>query len=220
MPSWESIEKTYSDAITSAFPLHRLMLFFSGVVFSLAIKNQDYLSISETISKIKISEFASLSSDLFAVTDLGDIVFGFSLVAMSWILSKLLTKMFFLMAVRLTNIWRRIDENSNQFDFESNIELSKRKEFVEWIDSILVAPQKKISSINSFSELFLGLSLALIVSSYWGNLLDVLYCFIFLFFSLLLKFKAINLFISDVLGASALKNQIQGISPQSRNKPD
>lgn len=218
MPAWETLEKTYSNAITAAFPLHRLIIFLCGAVFSLAIKTQDYSSIVQTIANTKLSEFTSLSSDLFKHTELSDVICGFSLIAFSWFISRFFTKLIFFFGVEANNVWSKIESNSNDFDF-NKLEISKRKEIVEWIDFITSTPRAKISTINSFSELFMGFSLVLFVSSYWGDRIDILIGFLFFAASLILKFNSINIFTSQILGQSALKNQVQGFNARSHNEP-
>lgn len=106
MLSWEAVEKSYTDAITAAFPLHRILIFASGLVITVGIKNQTHLSIFETIANINISYFYSISALLknFVIYDL---FFSLSMIFFGWVFSRIILRIFLFLAEKSTDLWKK-----------------------------------------------------------------------------------------------------------------
>lgn len=181
MLSWESVEKTYTDAIQAAFPLHRVIIFSFGVLVSITIKDQTHLSVFESILNIKFSKFVSIS-ELLKEIILLDFVFGLFIVFCGWAFSRLVLRCFLFLAARSTKLWEKINSNQPQYDFPKNISISERKEAVEWIDSIITDSRSRIKNINFNSELYAGISIGLLLAFFWGNIIDFLVFVLFFFY--------------------------------------
>lgn len=208
MLSWESVEKTYTDAIHAVFPLHRVIIFLFGILISISIKNQTHLSISESIFNINISKLYSIS-ELIKEIILMDLFFGLFLVFSGWIFTRLILRIFLYLAARSTDLWKKINSNQPQFNFSKTISISERKEAVEWIDFITSDSKNKMKNINFNSEILAGISIGLIIASYWGNKIDFLAFLVMISASIFLCLKSISIFISDYLGPQSVKSILQ-----------
>lgn len=208
MPSWESVEKTYTDAIQAAFPLHRGIIFLFGILISIAIKNQTHLSISESILNIHASKLYSIS-ELLKEIILMDLFFGLFLVFSGWLFTRIILRSFLCLAARSTDLWGKINSNQPQYNFPKTISISERKEAVEWIDFITSDSKIKMKNINFNSEILAGISIGLMIAFYWGNIIDFLAFLIIILSSIFLCLKSISIFISDYLGPQSVKSMLQ-----------
>lgn len=208
MPSWESVEKTYTDAIQAAFPLHRLIIFLFGILISIAIKNQTHLSISESIFNINFSKIYS-TSELLKEIILMDLFFGLFLVFSGWLFTRIILRVFLYLAARSTDLWKKINSNQPQYNFSATISISERKESVEWIDSITSDSKNRMRNINFNSEILAGMSTGLIIAFYWGNIIDFLVFLTMISASIFLCLRSISIFVSDYLGPQSVKSILQ-----------
>lgn len=208
MPSWESVEKSYTDAIQAVFPLHRVFIFACGLLISIAINKQTHLSISESVANINISIFSEPSKLLkeFVVYDL---IFGFFMVFFGWLFSRIILRCFLYLAARSSKIWEKINSKQPQFNFGEELKISERKEAVEWIDSMTNDVKLRIRNINFNSELFAGIGFGLLVAFHWGNVIDFLLFILLISISTYLSLKSISVFISDYLGPHSVKEIVQ-----------
>lgn len=208
MLSWESVEKSYTDAIAAVFPLHRIVIFASGLLITIGVKNQTHLSIVETIANINISYFSSISTLIknFAVYDL---FFALSMVFTGWLSSRVILRIFLYLAAKSTKLWTKINSNQPQYDFGNELKISERKEAVEWIDSMTTEVKSRMKTINFNAELASGIGFGLLVAFYWGNILDFLVFFILFAIAIFLSLKSISIFISDYLGPYSVKAMLQ-----------
>lgn len=208
MLSWESVEKSYTDAITAVFPLHRIVIFIFGFIITIGIKNQTHLSILETVANINISYFSSLSLVIknFAIYDL---FFSLSMVFAGWLSSRIILRTFLYLAARSTKLWTKINSNQPQYDFGDELKISERKEAVEWIDLITSEVKSRLKTINFNAETASGIGFGLLAAFYWGNILDLLGFLVLFVISTFLSLKSISIFISDYLGPYSVKVMLQ-----------
>lgn len=208
MLSWETVEKSYTDAITAAFPLHRVIIFLAGLMIAYAIKTQTHLSITETIFNINLQEISSLTL-LINKFFIYDLFFSLFMVFSGWLTSRSILRIFFYLAARSTELWTKINSNQPQYDFGAELSISDRKEAVDWIDSITNDSKSHIRSINFKSEIFAGIGAGLLVAFKWGNIIDFLGFLFLITISIFLSLKSISIFISDYLGPFSIKSMLQ-----------
>lgn len=97
--------------------------------------------------------------------------------------------------------------------------ISERKEAVEWIDFMTIEVKSRMKAINFNAELASGIGFGLLVAFYWGNAIDFLVSFILFIISIFLSLKSISIFISDYLGPNSVKAMLQS-GQINENIPD
>lgn len=208
MSIWESVGSPYVEAATAALPLHRLVLFGSGLLSALAVKSQTHLSIVETISRTKLLSLAEFSTGPFSTATLGDILIGVSAVVAAWALWRALVLLVFELAAKATKIVQRAQDALNSFQLPA--QLADRQAAIEVIRTSLEAPRSRLRALNAFAESSCGVGLVLLIASYWGNRLDLVVGATLMLLALGLITVAVRCFLADYFGPATLMAALQG----------
>ncbi len=211
MSVWDSISTTYVEAATSALPLHRAVVFATGLGGSLAVRQQTHLSIFETVARIPLSELASLSAGPLGNAVFADVLFGIALVTSGWLFSRLVLWVVFTLAARSTNLWERASAAQTPIDPQQS--LADRQAALDLIDKSLSEPRARLRARGAAAELLGGVGIGCLVGAYWGNVLDGLLGAVWLLVSIGLQVSSVRLFLADYLGPAMVKAQLQGRKP-------
>ena len=213
MSTWDSIGSTYIEAVTSALPLHRSIVFIAGFGGSVTVRQQTHLSIFETMAQIPLSELVSLSIGLFSKAVFADVLFGVALMARGWILSRVLLWTVFSLAARSTDLWERARVSAMQTPIDPQQPLADRQSALELIEKSLSEPRARLRSRGAAAELIGGLGLGYLIAAYWGNIIDGLLGTVLVLISAGLQVGSVQLFLAEYLGPAMLKARLQGRKP-------
>lgn len=199
------------ESATSALPLHRLVLFFCGVLGVLAIKSQTHLSVLETVAHFQLSAFSSLERGVFMSATLGDLAVGFLAVLVGWLGVRASLLLVFSLAGRSTDLWARSRAVVHERPLPRSAD--RRKAAIEVLDASLKEPQGRLRTLTAMSEVLCGAGVGLVFASRWGNVLDLVFGILFLVVTLGLVVGSVRLFVADVFGPAMVKAYLQGRTP-------
>lgn len=210
---WEALGSTYVDAATTAFPLHRAVLFVAGLIGSIAVHHKTQTSVFATIAQYPLADIASLSTGPMSKATFADVLVGLAAVLLGWGLTRIGLRQIFSLAARLTDLWANVKRSELRMSINADQPLTDRQKALELIDGALKEPRARLRSINALAELTCGIGIASLVSSYWGNWIDAAIGGASLIASLALQVVAVRFFLAEYLGPALSKARLQAKKP-------
>lgn len=211
---WESLGSSYLEAATKAFPLHRALLFALGFVLSAIALDHEYKSIFESLANLKLSETISFQGGILSKSTVANFLWGFATSLAGLLTSRLSLRVIFNFANKMVPLRSKIEAAHADSPFKAKpLTLAEKKEAVEFIDSSLLETKTQLQSLNAAAELCAGLFVALIVGSYWGNLIDFGLGMIFGVMLVSIQIKSLLIFLNEYIGGAISKAQVLGKSP-------
>lgn len=210
MSTWEEIGSTYVESITNALPLHRLIIASSAVLGAIAISHQTHLSIAETIASIEVAQLADIKSTTIHHLKILDISFGILLPVLAWLTSYAATRFMFSLVERGANLKNRATAATEKYSNIKAMNLKDRREEIEILDKSLEKTRVKLKKISSIGEVLCGFGLLFLISSYWGNVLDISLGLLSLFGGFISSGVSLKFFFSDYYGTALFISQLQG----------
>jgi len=210
---WEALGSTYVEAATTAFPLHRAVLFGAGLIGSIAVHRKTQASVFGTIAQYPLADIASLSTGPLSKATIADVMVALAAVFLGWGITRIGLQRIFAMAARMTDLWENIEKSELRMPIKEDQPLADRQKALELIDGSLKEPRARLRSINALAELTCGIGVASLASSYWGNWIDAAIGGTSLIASLALQVVAVRFFLAEYLGPALSKARIQGKKP-------
>lgn len=139
----DDIKDTYTEAISTALPLHRVFVVAFGFLCAVAVAHQSYLSIIETVLRFQISDLSFETDKLFERATLFDCLWGLALCFFSFCCQKLLANCIFLLISKSIDYDKRIAEQRQKFAWMSAIPYAERSSALIRIEKKKKEQQKK-----------------------------------------------------------------------------
>jgi hypothetical protein len=210
MSLWDSVSTTYVEAATSAFPLHRAVVFAGGLMGSIAVHHQTHLSIFETLARLPLADITSLTKGPLGKASVADVMAGVAIIIAGWIFSRLTLRLVFALASRSTDLRARVAESEAQAPIDKEQSLADRQKAMELIDASLKEPRVRLRNLGAAAELTSGLAIAGFVAFHWGNVVDFLFAFAMLVTSVVIQTNSVRIFLADYFGPALFKARLQG----------
>lgn len=213
MSTWETVGTTYVEAVTSAMPLHRALVFATGFSGSLAVRDQTHLSIVETLARVPLSNLTSLATGPLSKAIFADVLLGIALVVGGWVLARLVLRAVFALAARSTKLWERAGASAAQSPLDLTQSLSDRQAALDLIEKSLDEPRSRLRVRAAAAEVTAGFGIGCLAATYWGNVLDGLLGAFLLMLLIALQVSSVRLFLADFLGPAIVKARLLGREP-------
>lgn len=214
---FDDVKDNYVEAISSTLPLHRFVIVVFGFLCAIAIGNQEYRSIIETILRFQISKLSFEEDMLFEHATLFDCMWGLILCLLSFACYKLLSNFIFLSISTAINYDQRIATQRLRYAWISALSQSDKNIALIRIEKRKKVQQKKLRWRSVAAELAIAFCVAMAASAYWGNALDAALAFAGFVFFLAIQGNLIYVFLRDYLGSalqeSMLEDDQAAISP-------
>lgn len=213
MAAWSDVGSTYAEAVQGIFPLHRACIFFFGLTSSLAIEKDRLTPAIDTISELRLSEFASISAGFFKEATVLNITFGCLAVISALTLSFALTRFLTYIINKSTNFLEKA--KSLDRSWTKNLNIEDRKNAIEFIDQGISDARTRIQHFSGCGELAAGISATLIACSLFTGTKDFGVSMAIFFMAVLLHGVKMHIFFKDFFGPALTKAQLQGKSVPS-----
>jgi hypothetical protein len=211
---WETFSTTYVEAAASAVPLRRLVVFSFVFFASIAVQSQTHLSIVETVANLNVVELFSVEKGLLPQARIANVLIAVIAVILGWTASRALLWISFKLVARSVNLDERVSKQSAGRQAFDHVSPADRRAAVELIDASLREPRSRLRAQNGITELCCGLSLASVVASAWGNVLDLIVGGGLIVLALVVSMYSINYFLGEYFGPALIKSHLEG-----RNTP-
>lgn len=220
MSPWESIGKSYGEAIAGVFPLHRALVFGISVLFSEASRQPSHTSIVKSILSYEATRLFFGRNSMVANMQVMSLLAGFMLVLVSWVATQLLINCLFSVVASVTKVWERADKIRRGFvPANEPISVPERQALIQFLDLSLSEPKKALQNLNAAVELILALSIVCMLTGLRGSRLDLLLFAIFLIGAVVVGAVSIHLFLADYFGLSLLRAELLGRKRPTPSSP-
>lgn len=220
MSAWESIGKSYGEAISGVFPLHRALVFAIGVIFSEAARKPLYTSIAKSILSYEASRIFFGQNSMVANMQVMSLLAGLLLVLVSWGATQLLINFLFSVVASVTKVWDRVDRIKRNFvTTNAPMSVPERQGLIQFLDLSLSEPKKALQKLNATVEISLAASIACMLTGIRGSSLDLLLFAIFLISSVIVGAVSVHLFLADYFGLSLLRAELLGRKRPTPSSP-
>lgn len=204
----EDVKESYVEAISAAFPLHRVIIVFWGFISAIAVAHQDYLSIIETILRFQISGLSFEENKLLEHATLFDCLWGFALCFFSFCIYNFLAKSIFLLVSKSINYEQKVEDQRKKFAWISRIPHAERGNALARAERKKKEQQSPLRWRSIAAETALAFSIAAGFSSFWGNALDVTLSGLALLCSIALQANLIYVFLGNYLGSALQESML------------
>jgi hypothetical protein len=205
----DSASTTYVQALTSAMPLQRLLLFGIGLLGSIAVQFQTHLSLLETVLNIPISAFTSLSNGPFVAMNLLNFAIGLTIPMIGFFCSRISMYLIFGFYDKVTAHTKRVNQSVAKHPLDSNMSIDEKIKLAEFFEKLLDQPRSQLRSLAANVEFVIGASWAFLLASHWGNALDLLIGISLFIVALFMQLHSVKFFLSEYLGHALLKAQLE-----------
>lgn len=215
---WDTLKENYTEAISSVFPIHRFLIAMLGFFCVVAVEHQSHLSIVETLLRIKLASLSTEPGKILENTSVMDLSWGFMLSAASFAGYQLISQKMFSGISRTVNYKEKVDQKYEQFRWLSLLPPTDRNHALNRVSLEKKRQQKILISRAIGAELAIAFFIALSVSSYWGNALDVTVAIFALFVGIGIQANVVFVFFAKYLGP-ALEESILNDSKEEIRPP-
>jgi len=210
MADWSSIADHYGDAVKAALPLQRLALAGLGFLGSLCVDAQKYLSITETLVRVQLSDLSFAAGALLAKAAVGHIVLGLALASLGWLASRAILAALYAVGSRAIRLAEQQAPAMAQYR-SLTVSREESAAAIAQLDSIVQGPARRMRALNAAAELAAGVALGAGIAAIWGNALDVLVSLASLLAALALHSVGLRIFLRSYLGPAMVKAAILGL---------
>lgn len=213
---WDTVKENYTEAISAAFPIHRFLIAVLGFLCAIAIAHQSHLSVIETLLRFQLSSLSTESGKLFEHASLMDCLWGLLLCGSSFSCYQLLAKTIFSSISKIVNYRHKVEVKFKQFQWLSELPSIDRSNALKRVDLEKKSQQKLLKSRAVGAELLIAIFLALTISSYWGNTLDIIVAALAFFVAVGLQANLVYLFFAKYLGPALQESILNGEKDEIR----
>lgn len=216
---WETVKENYTEAISSAFPIHRFLIAVLGFLCAVAIAHQSHLSIIETLLRFQLSSLSTESGKLFEHASLLDCLWGLILTASGFGCYQLLAGTIFSWISKIVNYKQKVEVQYKQYRWLSLLPPQDRDRALNRVNLEKKDQQKRLKSRATGAEFAIAVFLGLGLSSYWGNALDIVVAAFALLVGIGLQANIVYIFFAKYLGP-ALQESILNDSKDEIRVPN
>lgn len=206
----DTIKESYAETIASALPLHRVFIVLFGFLCSISISNKTHKSIIETILRIEFHSISTSAGNLLEKATLFDCFWGLTLCMATLVVYHGIAWLFFLLINKSIDFDNKIRSRIKEFEWLTKLKDSDRTRAIERIELAKTNSLKRIRSLGVMIELLIAISISLLASSHWGNLLDSLVGTSAMLIAIIVQVYFMHFFFSAYLGPALQEAIING----------
>lgn len=206
----DTIKDSYAETIASALPLHRVFIALFGFLCSITVANKTHKSIVESILRIEFQSISTSTGKLLEKATLFDCFWGLVLCLITLVAYHSIAQLSFLLINKSINFDNKIRDRIKEFEWLKNLKNSDRTRAIERIELAKSNALKRIRNLGTLIELSIAISISLLASSYWGNLLDGLVGASAMLIAILIQAYFMHFFFSTYLGPALQEAIING----------
>jgi hypothetical protein len=207
---WESFGDNYVEAVATALPLQRAAVFLIGFVLSIFAVAHDYKSVTESIVRMPLDGLFNMNAGWLSGSTILNLAFGVFAAILAAFGSHLALRVVFLVAAKSVDYDKRIADSLRKNALENVNTIQERKEAIEFVEAAMEEPRSKLRKLNASAEALIGIGFALLISAYWGNILDTLLGGVVTLVAFLIHVRSVQIFLSETLALIMVKNQLLG----------
>lgn len=196
--------------MASALPLHRLLIALFGFLCSISIANKTHKSIIETILRIEFHTISTSPGNLLEKATLFDCFWGLTLCITTLVIYHGIAQLFFFLINKSLDFDNKIRSRIQEFEWLRKLKESDRTRAIERIELAKSNALKRIRNLGVTIELLIAISISLIISSHWGNSLDIIAGTSAMLIAILVQGYFMNFFFSTYLGPALQEAILNG----------